>query len=279
MEESKYEELKGKYIRIPPAKRPNHAKLGVAAPFHHPWQELLHEWTQKWQGSETGGNLTKEIRTQFYVLRNQKALKELQSRCSSKTKKGSEDGHKPTPGKVAKKSLNHTSVSDSREHTSGEVDMILRQAPHCLVPVLVHMVLRGVPAQFSTICVPSSTDLEHLRQDPHCAGPVEPLHAQTHNTHDKTKKKAKTKPETVTKLTEVHLDNVVGNSCRDVIGFVTAGHFMLGSGQGAGMGYVAIQGLLQVVKDTPANSQAIVLVRANNSLQYRMAFLSVQTNW
>jgi hypothetical protein len=130
------------------------------------------------------------------------------------------------------------------------------------------------------ICIPLEEDLEALAKDPKCPGPLEDIHKTAEAKKKSSKKgrssnsKADAKPIEYN-LSTLELSHVVDTSSRQIVGFVTSGDFILSQGHNGAVGYVAIQGLLELLKKTPSKELPLALVRDNKSLQYRFAHLSV----
>lgn len=60
-------ELKEKFFKLPPNKRPNYNKFGISSPFNWNWQLLLTEW-----------GCSEDLAKRFFVLRFKKQLLHLQ---------------------------------------------------------------------------------------------------------------------------------------------------------------------------------------------------------
>ena len=62
---------KALHLRMPPNKRPNFAKLGVASPFSCPWSTLVKDWSVQQGGSskvKVWRPNSRDIRTPFHEL-------------------------------------------------------------------------------------------------------------------------------------------------------------------------------------------------------------------
>ena len=62
---------KALHLRMPPNKRPNFAKLGVASPFSCPWSTLVKDWSVQQGGSskvKVWRPNSRDLRTPFHEL-------------------------------------------------------------------------------------------------------------------------------------------------------------------------------------------------------------------
>ena len=295
-QQTEHRRLEAKYKRIPPAKRPNYVKLGVATPFHFSWGQLVMEWTQPGE-QESGGGGAKgkkqavdEVGKQmFCVCRCRKTLRQLGSLCQ------------PMRRNVAKKTK-IVACSDGRvpsaepDEDIGKLraDLALSRS---LVAVQVSFCQRGRPMCFAMICMPTTADLT-TQQPPDC---TEPLHKDSHS---KSAKKGKRKHATMANIKSAPNGDIAatdrcqavapeGSSCdcsvqplmtgctRQTIGYVTHANFVFSVGCGQGVGFVALAGLCTLLRNQPkvappGRQRGIrVLVRSPQSLQYRWAQLLV----
>jgi len=204
-----------KYCRMPPAKRCNHVKLGVVAPFHLPWKELVEQWqTRMSQGESVNSD-------DFYVLRDRQYLRELGNRISGGASKISHSRIvlKRSDTQEAPKRIHNSgrriivlkrpcmsngqnSVSEINRCANitfdlkrgvGSAQDMFRNEP-CLVPVFMKMLGKGAPSRFSMICIPDTEDICPTSITDKPTGPVEPRHRD--NRKSKLKKKAKPKSAT-----------------------------------------------------------------------------------
>ncbi|XP_071483327.1 ribonucleases P/MRP protein subunit POP1-like [Diadema antillarum] len=181
-------ELEETFTRKPPAKRPNHAKLGVCSPFRAPWDKLIHEWTARESGDQTSSadtaaesadRISVEC-SDWCVLRSREKLnavrEELHS-CGKRIrrthqKKPSKPGLQGTGTDVSLSSEPASRIRCLRQKLGVEV------TKRTLVWVGVRMVGRGFPTQFAMICLPTSADLAELAKNPSYGGPEEPIHKE-----------------------------------------------------------------------------------------------------
>ena len=287
--------LEAKHDRIPPAKRPNYVKLGVAAPFRLPWEQLVDEWTalaNSGQGVAGGTDMEEDVaedtarQTQtFCVCRCRKTLRLLGSLCQP-----TKNGHTSKPS-VAPSGLVIQLQSDEAMTRS-------------LVPVQVSFCQVGMPMCFTMIYVPTDEDFAASQETRSC---TEPLHKDAASAHKKflsRKRKRATKANGQARVAEentptnglvidnsqsateegksgCHEEHLVGACTRQTIGYVTHGNFAFSVGHGHGVGFVAMAALSkllqsqQKVAPTRRRHGCRVLVRSPQSLQYRWACLSV----
>lgn len=205
-----------------------------------------------------------ESRTvQFYVLRNAKLLRQLQSMCEVQKNRWKARG-------------NRTDVLDTieREHTCS------------IIAVRLDMVQKGSPGQFATICLPSIDDLEQFSKNKSYGGPVEPIKIDP-VLIEKQKLKKEMKQKGITgkvkvdrnlKLIREKQGVVVRTGSRDVLGYLNSGGYSLGTGNGVGVGFVSSVALIKLLRTSLQSGLGpVVLVRENSSLQYRYARLSIIT--
>ncbi|XP_049958861.1 ribonucleases P/MRP protein subunit POP1 [Schistocerca serialis cubense] len=136
------------HFRLPPDKRPNFATLGIVSPFKCPWNLLINEWSDE-NFDEHDKNYLNQM--SFYVLRDRKKLDELECELHINSRK-------------KKPSFDTGTLFDSDDDKK------------CLVPVCVVLKDKGVPTDFSIICVPTDEDLKRLSSCESFPGPIEPLH-------------------------------------------------------------------------------------------------------
>jgi len=241
---SRAAELRLAYSRRPPAKRCNYDKMGVLAPFHCPWPELVQAWMNSCEVViDDDGD--KQL---LYCIRNHKLLQRLESVCSGAA----------TRLKSSKQHSLHQCSTASVLHE-------LQQSGSAIVKVSVVMLGRGAPSQFTLICLPTTDDIptsssKNKRSRGNVEGPTEPLRRKSSNA-----KTGDSNPVTV-----------LGSPVRPTIGFVVEGGFSHATGKGCGVGFVSAVGLWKLLeqKSDPA-SCSTVLVRCTHSLQYRLAVLRV----
>ncbi|XP_060081712.1 ribonucleases P/MRP protein subunit POP1-like [Ylistrum balloti] len=278
------------YNKKPPAKRPNFTKLGIQCSFEFPWSSLVKQWAVKEEMQEEWN----QTRGYFYVMRDKAILKELSKVLSvaANRKLSKENKDSLFTNMVSILSKNDQLLIFGSKHTN------------CLIPVEIVMVSRGCPERFANISIPTREDLSRLVSDPKSGGPMETVH------EDKTKKEKKDKKKTKKQksdnsgeknttgmtdnsgtagndnkaLTDVQSETLGGDgggvdlidSCsRPLIGYIKEGGFTLGVGNGRGLGFVSIIGLLKLLDTMPHQLHCTVLVRNPTSYQYRYAHINV----
>ena len=265
-------ELKMKYEGRPPAKRINYVKLGISAPFHCPWQNLVSYWALK-HIEEGGMRLKKDdMEVEFYVMRNKRDLRLLNVFL------------------IVEKSEKPGSVDNDIVAT--DVLKMVDRNTLGLVPVVVTMLGRGIPLKFAHICIPTEDDLRSLQQDKTYAGPKEQLHQDPSLAEKKKKKKIKNAAKiesdsraaatdhfvdkTVTTGSQTNLHTLSYQSVsRPVIGYISYGDFALGQGQGTGKGFCSVIGIHQLKSAMLNNNSCVALVRNTTTLQYRFVYISL----
>ncbi|XP_060756098.1 ribonucleases P/MRP protein subunit POP1 isoform X2 [Neoarius graeffei] len=167
-------ELLEKFKRRPPSKRTNYIKYGCVAPFRCPWQQLVEEWEDRVKQDEDDNQDSKTIKMKdvtllsgddpnpasaFTVLRSRKVLRQLSVWCR--------------PSSRARRALNgcRAPLLCSVVTTSLQTEW-----KRCVLWVRVHLLGKGQPALHAMLCVPTTEDLQHLREDPQWSGPKEPQH-------------------------------------------------------------------------------------------------------
>lgn len=285
------QELREKYFRLPPNKRPNYIKLGSASPFSCPWNALVSDWDS--QNNEQT----------FYVLRNKKKLKELSDAVE-----------------------NHRKMAKSQKKINFN-DEIYSNERNSIIAVSIECIDKGKPKDFAMICLPTLEDLEKYKSKE--LGPVEIIHDDDNANARKllrkdhiknlkslkrTRRKEKEKllenlqnrplNEKITKkfLIKKKLDDndpskkasvvynkkmeslwlpetvetVIDSASRKILGFVTKGDFSFSKADGFGVGYVALPGLLKLLKVCRKESaEPVVLVRNPDHVQYRFAKIKI----
>ena len=242
-----------KYARYPPAKRPNYQKLGVKSPFSPPWKQIVEEWSTsdevfgKMQTSLEDAHLSareshKGLGRSFYVLRSRSSLSVLR-RC-----------FKMRCDKPGIKRFKQQATLDEMPAPVDELWSIVGNNPSCVVFVSLRMANRGIPLPNSSVSIPSRDDVEKLKKCKEYVGPVESLHKGRRPEMDEKSLKC---------------------SCqREIVGFVSSGHFSLSRGSGFAVGFCALPGLAKMLASTSFTGEAVVLVRGPASQQYRFAYLS-----
>lgn len=134
-----------------------------------------------------------------------------------------------------------------------DLSSIVRSDPNSLVCVLLRMVNRSVPVPNSAVAIPSTGDTSRLKKCRDFAGPLEPLHKG---------------PKALCKS--------LRNSCtREIVGFVSSGHYSLSRGCGFGIAFCALPGLVKLLSSSSSTGELVVLVRGSSTQQYRFAYLTI----
>ncbi|XP_067677330.1 ribonucleases P/MRP protein subunit POP1-like [Haliotis asinina] len=280
------DQLKKKYDRNPPAKRPNFVKMGVQNPFQCRWFQLVNEWQSADASQSPSG--------QVFVLRNLRMLKMLNEVMRMQQK---DDG-------------SNLSKFDTFSKKT-ELEQLVLSNSQCLIPLRITMHGKGVPLKFAHICIPKVEDFEYLKKDSDCGGPCEPKHPDPEGLRRRKARKQRKKSMKTTAIDlklalakpsnpmEAALAEVLANgdvsksnkgnkenkdssgekminfTKRQIIGFVNDGDFSLGQGQGHGKAFCSLLGLVKLLSDIPASAPCLALVRNTTSLQYRFVWLSV----
>lgn len=257
------EDGEAQYKRYPPAKRPNYDKLGVKSPFSPPWRELVKDWSPCESTSSNVSDVPMEITDDssgnipvasespqmdiaavrpFYVLRSRSKLTSLRN-CVLRDKKPRKRGHK------------HHVTTSHAPSPMDDLSSVMKNDLNSLVFVSVRMVNRNVPVPNSALSIPSTEDISRLAKCKDASRPIEPLHkgprAQT-------------------------AEKSLLNSCtREVVGFVSSGHFSLARGCGFGVGFCALPGLMKLLSSARNTGEVVVLVRGPSTQQYRFAYLTI----
>ena len=133
--------LTERYFRLPPNKRVNYIKFGISSPFYCEWKLLMKEWCDV---------------DNYYILRDRQMLSLLNTKmCSNSQRK-------------RKLPCKETDTKGSPEHLEN-----LIQDKHCFVPVKVTIERKGLPKDFSIICMPTQEDLTKYNKDKKWSGPIE----------------------------------------------------------------------------------------------------------
>ncbi|GAA6098880.1 ribonucleases P/MRP protein subunit POP1 [Tachysurus ichikawai] len=168
-------ELLEKFKRYPPSKRTNYIKYGCVAPFRCLWQQLVEEWEEKVKQHEDIQD-TKTIQMKdvpslsgespnpasaLTVLRSRKVLRQLSVWC------------RPSSSRIRR-----TQIARCALPLCPALAVSLQEKwKQCILWVRVCVLSKGRPALHAMLCVPTTEDLQHLRDDPHWSGPNEPQHA------------------------------------------------------------------------------------------------------
>lgn len=240
---SRAADLRAAHDRRPPAKRCNYEKMGVPAPFHCPWLELVRGWMRTCEHGKDCG-----VDQQFYCIRTRSLLRLLNDVCSG----------------VAYRSKSTDQNRSVECSAAADLSTELLQRGPAIVKVQVMMSGRGAPAQFALICLPSEEDvLAPSRGRTDAQGvvgndPTEPIRRDPIFFRY---------PSPAT---------VLGSTARPTLGFVVEGGFSHATGRGSGVGFVSVLGLKTLLeRKRDRASRTTVLVRCTRSLQYRPAELRI----
>ena len=180
----------------------------------------------------------------FYILRSRSKLSTLRSfaaRCKQRQTGGSKQRKKMSQPPVP--------LADF------DLSSIVKSDPNSLVCVLLRMVNRSVPVPNSAVAIPSTEDTTRLGKCRDFSGPLEPLH----------------------KGPQAQLAaKSLRNSCaREILGFVSSGHYSLSRGCGFGVAFCALPGLVKLLSCVSETGEPVVLVRGPSTQQYRFAHLTI----
>lgn len=259
------EDGEAQYKRYPPAKRPNYDKLGVKYPFSPPWRNLVKDWTPYGAASSNVADAPLDITNDssisvpvasaspemdiaavqlFYVLRSRSKLSSLRN-CVLRDNKPRKRGSK------------HHATTSHVPLPIDDLSSVMKNDLNSLVCVCVRMVNRNVPVPNSALAIPSTEDISRLTKCKDASGPVEPLHKGPR-----------------AQIAEKSLRN----SCtREIVGFVSSGHFSLARGCGFGVGFCALPGLVKLLSSARNSNtgEVVVLVRGPSTQQYRFSYLTI----
>lgn len=300
----RYGELRKRYFRYPPNRRPNYNKLAIVSPFRAPFAELIRDWNKKLESSNknemtiNSNSLPKKM--PFYVLRDRSQLRYLAD-CLRKLE----------PLQLPWTTMPILDNKRQQEHLLA----------NCLIPLKVILKHRGTSFKdFSLICLPEKCDVERYRKlkahklndpiytEPLCKDEKAGERRRVRMAHktilkrlrrrrlrEKRRKMAKSTVKvyiapantrdlcakqfvTMCKLwlqEEKHekLYSIRNQGKREVFGYMTMANFSLVEGTMAGVGYVTLNGLQQLQSFCLSMNmkQIMFLVRSTNSLHYRFA--------
>ena len=257
------EDGEAQYKRYPPAKRPNYDKLGVKSPFSPPWRNLVKDWSPCGAAASNLADVSSESTNNssvgipvagaspemdiaavqpFYVLRSRSKLSSLRN-CVLRDKRPRNRGFK------------HHATTSHAPSPMDDLSSIMKNDLNSLVCVWVRMINRNVPVPNSALAIPSTEDISRLAKCKDASGPVEPLHK---GPRAQIAKKS------------------LRNSCtREIVGFVSSGHFSLARGCGFGVGFCALPGLVKLLSSARNTGEVVVLVRGPSTQQYRFSYLTI----
>lgn len=259
--------LRAKDEKKPPSKRVNFKAFQVDFPYSCPWSRLVGEWEEAILSSCAPNGVKNNSTTdsvgdagtklagrqcevdKVLVVKDQIVLRKLQLICSAYSR---ETGSLKKQG-VTAAPVDRPVVNCSLTATREEIKEWGRES-RSLVPVRLTMLHKGTCHAFAQICIPSLEDFRELNKSANYSGPTQPP----------------------SMLKAKNADDVVKSS-RTPLGYVCSGGFSLRRGCGAGVGYVVLGALIKTLNALPWMGKTLLLVRANNSLQYRFAIVEVIT--
>ncbi len=254
------EDGEAKYKRYPPAKRPNYDKLGAKSPFSPPWRELVKDWSpceaaSSHSAMEITGDSSKSSAVASESAQMEASVVQPLYVLRSRSKLSALWNYVLRDNKPRKRGSKHCLTMSKTPSPVEDLSSVTKDDLNSLVCVLIRMVNRNVPAPNSALAIPSKEDTSRLTKCKDGSGPVEPLHkgplAQT-------------------------AEKSLRNSCtREIVGFVSSGHFSLARGCGFGVGFCALPGLVKLLSSTSNTGGVVVLVRGPSTQQYRFAYLSI----
>lgn len=249
------------YKRYPPAKRPNYDKLGEKSPFSPPWRELVKDWNTCEATSShsvmeiTGDSTTKSSTVASESLKMDTSVVQPLYVLRSRSKLSALRNYVLRDKKPQKRGSKHCVTMSKTPSQVYDLSSVVKDDPNSLVCVLLRMVNRNVPVPNSALAIPSKEDTSRLTKCKDGSGPVEPLHKG---------------PQAQT------AEKSLRNSCtREIVGFVSSGHFSLARGCGFGVGFCALPGLVNLLSSTNNPGEVVVLVRGPSTQQYRFAYLTI----
>lgn len=278
------EELTNKYFRYPPNRRVNYIKVGIGSPFFCDWKNL----TKDWSGVES-----------FHVLRNREHLLLLQAGiCPSAKRKDARLFARNTESDFqelnkCKNCLVHVQVSmvgrgspkqfaivcmptredldkfESNKKWTGPVERrhadpnerfrkTLRKNHLMLLKRLRRHRVRWKKALGDNVLKLLKGSIGKLDE----------------NEHLDISSRRKIISEQSRKMSQLYLPECtsVRDHCdREVMGYLTVGHFSFSEAKGVGIGYVTLASMLQLVD----KKSDVVLVRNTQTRQYRLAKLNI----
>ncbi|KAK3913842.1 Ribonucleases P/MRP protein subunit POP1 [Frankliniella fusca] len=279
-------DLRNKYFRLPPSKRPNFIKLGISCPFKCEWSSLIRDWLSSEEESVSSNN-TEEmapVSEQYFVLRDKNILLEVNKLISeiwsSLQKKICADNNQENCSTLMTKFPKFTNQNYS------------------LLSVRLEAVHKGVTDDMSIICIPSSEDIIKILTNSSKNDFVEPpnpdknqdlrqklrhdhkklllrlrrqrvrskrkLEQQNEDSNQSTTNKQKSLRVNYpthdlvaahkSKMEQLWLPNTnaigsVKNACsRETAGFVTKGNFSFTEAKGCGVGYIPYLALQKLLQ-------------------------------
>ena len=266
------EEAEAKYSRYPPAKRPNYSKLGAQSPFSASWDKLVGDWSPRGAPNGSADPLpgptndnsqdpiaAAESQTEQTSVEREKCFYVLRSKSKLDILKGIVVARRRNR-QNAKKGTKKQQKRSSGESTNTPMPTLVKEDGRSLVCVSLRMLNRSTPLPNAMLAIPSREDLDEVLKCASFAGPVEPLHKGS-------------KAQLAASLVQ---EKTLSGSCsREMIGFVTSGHFSLAIGCGFAVGYCALPGLVKLLSIDSRTEGVLVLVRNTTTQQYRFACLDI----
>ncbi|XP_043498681.1 ribonucleases P/MRP protein subunit POP1 [Polistes fuscatus] len=281
------EELEKKYFKYPSNRRVNFIKFAISSPFYCQWNILMKEWSGK---------------EDFYILRNRTTLTQLQMNLSSfKSKK-----HKVPTSKInldnglnsenclirvristvnkgclrtfaiiceptdldLKQLKNNKRWSGPEEKLNKDPNESRRKILRKNHLLLLKQYRKQRIRHRKTLENKISNTFEEIIKGTNDVVEIKNLRQKLLN------KSRKTVLEHSQIMSKLYLPDCkeVRKSCdREVMGYLTQGHFSLSIGQTVGIGYVTIQSIIAMIN----RKSNIVLVRNNRTRKYRCARLEI----
>ena len=178
----------------------------------------------------------------FYVLRSRSKLSTLRSYVSRYKQR-------QLGGLKRQNIANKTPASLS----NFDLPSIVKSDSNSLVCVLLRMVNRSVPVPNSAVAIPSTEDTSRLEKCRDFTGPLEPLH----------------------KGPKAHCKSLRNSCTKEIVGFVSSGHYSLSRGCGFGIAFCALPGLVKLLSSSSSTGELVVLVRGSSTQQYRFAHVTI----
>ena len=310
LEINNFKMLQSKYCKYPPDKRPNFGKLNSSSPFQPAWSSVVSYYRDidKLSSEEQVDDTTMlpaskraklstenyPMETSYYVLRSVKCLTSLSRLLDSL------------------KTIRTLSSEETWLSLLNDMQLSTVTVDHLdsLVAVSFAMCHRGNPSARSMLCTPSAEDLIKFSSDKTYFGPVELLNKKgvciqhdeqliigTTSLTNKQFKSAKrelqasqvtSNAKTVNDLSHPSIQSVTNDNplklqpllpSRQIIGYVTNAGYVFSQGMGSGVGFCSLLGLMMLMKFCYLQSHPVtILVRENDSLQYRFAYIEILQN-
>lgn len=301
-------EEENKHNRYPPAKRPNHTKLGILSAFFIPWSQLVEEWYLEALNNKAVLNTDAKLEQHHQSPLDSQVIDNIspmgRQAIDDTTSVPRQETHLVTPSdhrqpksetspacEVIDIDINVDSKStrdDSKLTFFVLRDLSQLRLLHKIIASLKSKINRSKPSRttdstldfrplvYSTIRNPRALVGVSLRML-NKGYPLPNATVAIPSVVDiEALKQDKAFGGPVEPLHKGSTQNVaekntlIGCCTRKVIGFVTSGQYSLSRGFGVGIAYCALPGLLELLT---TRNQAVVLVRSTKTLQYRMALI------